>query len=139
MLQIPLRTRIAKVLYFPKSRRSSGHLYIRHISSQWPPTVWTQCTGRFPQLVPLVKFPTINHSSSSWYSITLGSQSVLSMVAAIHVHFPSRFTRQYNFAMYTRCIHWSINLIHFRYQMYRLIQKQRFATWIFVHVLVIHR
>jgi len=49
-----------------------------------------------------------NHSSSSEYfqpDVDLSVGNVFNGLKATYVHFPSRFTRQYNFAMYTRCIH----------------------------------
>ena len=44
---------------------------------------------------------------------------------------------QYNFAMYTRCIHLPISLIHYRYQMYRLVQMKTFAKVPFAVLLVL--
>ncbi len=64
---------------------------------------------------------TINeyHSSSSFPGTlsmyTVNSSAVHSSwttEAATHVHFPSRFTRQYSFAMYTRCIHRHIMVVN---------------------------
>ncbi|AXF52549.1 MAG: hypothetical protein [Circular genetic element sp.] len=62
---------------------------------------------------PLHTIMTINvgHSSSSLLQETCSGSTVVAYsfpkrtTAGRHVHFPSRFTRQYNFAMYTRCIH----------------------------------
>ncbi|AXH78329.1 MAG: hypothetical protein [Circular genetic element sp.] len=57
---------------------------------------------------------TINeyHYSSSALYTRVVLASLLTTLAERHVHFPSRFTRQYSFAMYTRCIHRHMKVVN---------------------------
>ena len=142
MLQISLRTRIAKGLRFLTYRRFRLRSYIPYTSRcsrsrrQHFPHLGAHLLRLSTELdkrVPHSQMLTVNitrstksrcfhaikcdyifltiltiheyHSSSSRGTTTYSLGNCLSSVAGFHFHFPSRFTRQYSFAMYKWCIH----------------------------------
>lgn len=61
------------------------------------------------------------HSSQVQFIIT---KSCPEHLTGVQVHFPSRLTRQYNLAMYTRCIHYYINQTVYRYIFQHFVPDQ---------------
>ena len=77
-------------------------------------SIGNQCKcNSSPTPTVIIATSVASHSDSSVFCKTIHLPLILSAdttLAGCHVHFPSRFTRQYSFAMYTRCIHRHIKI-----------------------------